>query len=72
MMNLGEVIRRRREELGLTQAQLAERVGISRQYLVQLENGYRVPSHQVMLRLFSALGLSLQVEKEEEAAHEPA
>jgi transcriptional regulator with XRE-family HTH domain len=69
-MNLGEIIRRRREELGLTQPELAEKAGISRPYVVQLERGYRLPSHRVMLRIFSALSLSLQIEESAEAVHD--
>ncbi|WP_340694595.1 helix-turn-helix domain-containing protein [Hydrogenobacter thermophilus] len=36
---LGEFIRRRRKELGMTQEELARKVGISRQVLINLEKG---------------------------------
>ncbi len=56
-MSLGEVIRRRREELGLTQDQVAPRVGISKPYLSNIETD-RVknpPSDGVLRKLERAL-----------------
>lgn len=38
-MNLGELIRHRREQLGLTQDQVAARAGISKPYLSNIETG---------------------------------
>ena len=38
-MNLGEIIRRRREELGLTQDQVSVIAGISKPYLSNVETG---------------------------------
>ena len=41
---VGEEIKRRRELLRLTQPELAEAVGISQQYLSQIERGLKMPS----------------------------
>src|SRR3989304_577539 len=51
-MALGKEIRRLREELGMSQAQLAPRPGLSQGYLSQLENDeVRNPSAAVIFRL---------------------
>ncbi len=68
MAGVGETIKQRRAQLGLTQKELAARVGISRQYLAEIETGRRKPTLNTLERLFFALGLSLQV-KTEEAPH---
>lgn len=52
-------VRARRQALGLTQQQLAERAGISRQTLVAIEAGRLTPSVTVALRLARALGCTV-------------
>ena len=56
-MSLGEVIRQRREELSLTQDQVALRVGISKPYLsnIETERVKNPPSDPVIDRLEQAL-----------------
>ncbi|OWY64434.1 hypothetical protein B7486_47275 [cyanobacterium TDX16] len=55
---IGRRIRERRRQEGLSQEGLADRVGISRNYLSQIERGQATNlSWQVMGRLTSALGL---------------
>lgn len=44
-----------RERLGLTQAALAERVGVSRKTINTVENGVFVPSTLLALKLAAAL-----------------
>lgn len=58
-MELGQAIRRRRQELGLTLRALGERAGCAASYLSQIESGKRagVPSDAVLLGLESALGM---------------
>lgn len=46
----------RRMELGLTQEQLAGKVGMARTYLINIENGRSVPSPEMMKRLSDILG----------------
>lgn len=45
-----------RDALGLTQAALAERVGVSRKTINTVENGVFVPSTLLALKLAAALG----------------
>jgi len=57
--SFGDVIRRAREQKGLTQKELAELYGdISAMYISQIERGERVPSMKVCRRLAEALGLN--------------
>lgn len=56
----GQFIARHREQRGLTQAALAEAVGISRPYLAQIEGGKRLPSDEVTERLLILSGASMQ------------
>jgi putative transcriptional regulator len=44
-----------RERLGLTQAALAERVGVSRKTINTVENGVFIPSTLLALKLAAAL-----------------
>ena len=53
---LGEARRR----AGLTQAELAARVGVSRKTVNTVENGIFVPSTVLALRLAAALGRSVE------------
>jgi transcriptional regulator with XRE-family HTH domain len=55
----GLAVRTRREELGLVQEELAERAGIHRTYLSDVERGSRNVSLVNIERLAGALGLSL-------------
>lgn len=49
-----------RDRLGLTQAALAERVGVSRKTINTVENGIFVPSTILALKLAAALGRSVE------------
>ncbi|HEX9964168.1 MAG TPA: helix-turn-helix transcriptional regulator [Allosphingosinicella sp.] len=49
-----------RSERGLTQAALAERVGVSRKTINTVENGVFVPSALLALRLARALGCPVE------------
>lgn len=59
MTMVGERIRRRRSELGWTQDVLAQKAGISKSFLSDLENGKRSISADNLLHIARALGLSL-------------
>ena len=54
--DLGNAIRRRRKEAGLTQKQLAEWVGVQRNYIVSLEQGRRNPTITVLVKIADELG----------------
>ena len=51
-------LRELREAKGLTQAQLADLIGVSRKTVNTVENGVFVPSTVVALKLAKALGSS--------------
>lgn len=58
-MSFGLAVRRARNELGLTQQQLAERAELDRSYLSEVERGTRNPTLTVQVRLAGALGIRL-------------
>jgi len=55
-VSLGQEVRRRRQGLGLTLEQLAERSGLSPHYLSTVETGGRDPSVSTVTKLAKALG----------------
>ena len=59
MASVGERIRGRRVELGWTQDQLAQKAGISKSFLSDLENGKRSVGANNLLDIARALGVSL-------------
>lgn len=58
VVELGRRIRARRHELKMKQAQLAERVGISTQYISHIEKGDQVMSVVVFSKICDALNSS--------------
>ncbi len=58
-MDISEVIRRRRAELGLSQAQLAKETGVSLRQLARYEAGQQQPVLPVAVALADALRISL-------------
>lgn len=60
--DVGAAIRARRRELGFTQAELAERVGVGITYLSNLENGKDTAEIGKALHLIQMLGMDLYVE----------
>jgi putative transcriptional regulator len=57
---LGNRLREAREAKGWTQAELAERIGVSRKTVNTVENGVFVPSTIVALKLAAALGCTVE------------
>lgn len=57
--NLGEAIKIRRKELGITQPHLADLAQISINTLYKLENGMGNPSIDVLNKLADVLGMEL-------------
>jgi putative transcriptional regulator len=55
MSELLNSLKEERERLGLTQAALAERVGVSRKTINTVENGVFIPSTLLALKLAAAL-----------------
>lgn len=56
MPELVSRLKEKREARGLTQAQLAETIGVSRKTINTVENGVYVPSTVIALKLAAALG----------------
>jgi len=56
---LGEAIRSKRSVLGISQGELAERAGLHRTYVSDLERGARNPSIESIEKLARALHLSV-------------
>ena len=50
-------LKKQRENLGLTQEQVAERSGIAHKYFGAIELGYKFPSLQVLERLAATLAI---------------
>jgi len=48
-------IKKRREKLGISQAQLAEKVGTSTNYIAQIEQQNKFPSSEMLERIAKAL-----------------
>ena len=57
-MTLGETIRLLRNQLELTQPELAEKAGIEQSYLSKLENDKGTPSFDIINRIAQALNLT--------------
>lgn len=56
-MNIGDVLRARREALRLTVTAAAQQAGLARSYLSTIESGRRIPSAQALLRIARVLDL---------------
>jgi transcriptional regulator with XRE-family HTH domain len=59
LTTVGRRVRSAREELGLTQDQLAERAGLHVSYVGQIERGLREPSLRSLAAVATALNLQL-------------
>jgi HTH-type transcriptional regulator / antitoxin HipB len=59
--DIGAAIRQRRRELGLGQQALADRVGVSRQWIVEIEQGKPRAEIGLLLKTMAALGLKLEI-----------
>ncbi len=65
---VGRSVRRLRVAAGLSQAELAERMGVDRAYVSGLESGQRNPTIVTLWHLTKALGVSLRSLFDEEKA----
>lgn len=66
--DLSAVVRGRRRDLGLSQAELAARAGVSRKWIYQFEAGKPTAELRLILRVLDALGLVLDVTYDEQTA----
>ena len=60
-IDFGTIIRTRREELGIKQVDLAERVGTTRQHLCQIEHNGNRMKLQTLLAILDELYLKIDV-----------
>lgn len=67
---LGLAIRSRRKELGWDQATLAKQVGVTRQWVIDIEKGKPRAELGLAMRALRVLGLSLNVETKPESGGE--
>ena len=61
LVGLGELIRRRRAELSLSQTDLAEQIGTTRQWVSRLEKGKNDIGTARLLAVLDALELNLEI-----------
>jgi len=62
--DLGFVIRDRRKQLGMDQASLAARAGVSRQWIIEVERGKPRAEVGLILRILRVLDITLLAEEE--------
>ena len=58
-MKINEAIKSARDQSGLTQVELAEKIGNSQSGITKLENGHRMPSGETISRIEQATGVSI-------------
>jgi transcriptional regulator with XRE-family HTH domain len=61
--SIGTAIRHYREQAGLTQTELADRAGINRTYLSDLEGGTETEQLKRILRVLRQLGVRMTLDK---------
>lgn len=57
LLELGTVIREKREAQNLTQIELAERAHVDRNYIGMVERGERNPSYMSLIKIAAGLGM---------------
>lgn len=60
-MSNGEVISRRRHQLGRTQQDIADYVGVNRRLVSEVENGYDNVSFKHFVAICEAVGLEVSI-----------
>lgn len=60
--DLGAIIRDRRRRLGIDQQTLADRLGVTRQWVLGVEKGKSGAAVGIILRALSVLGITLSVD----------
>ena len=59
---LAEVLKAERQEAGLTQQQLADKIGTKKAYISKVENGHIDVQLSTLFRIFSGLGKRVSVQ----------
>ncbi|HEY1830952.1 MAG TPA: helix-turn-helix transcriptional regulator [Acidimicrobiales bacterium] len=60
--DVAAAVRGRRQDLGLNQAELARRVGVSRKWIYEFEGGKPKAEFALVLRVLDELGLTLDID----------
>jgi DNA-binding XRE family transcriptional regulator len=60
---MGQVIKDERKKEKVSQAELAQRVGVNKSYISQIENGDIEPGVGTFYRIINALGLRIEIVK---------
>ena len=68
--DLGAIIRDSRKKLRLDQKSLADKIGVSREWIIDIEKGKPRAHIGLVLRAFNALGVALDARPEKAAAKE--
>jgi transcriptional regulator with XRE-family HTH domain len=61
--SLGAAIKHYRQQAGLSQAELAQRLGLNRTYLSNLERGKETEQLRRLIRILKQLGLRMTIQK---------
>jgi HTH-type transcriptional regulator / antitoxin HipB len=67
--DLGAVVRDRRKRLKLDQLTLAKRIGVSRQWVIEIEHAHPRAELGLVLRALDALGIHLDASSEPANSH---
>lgn len=67
---VGLAIRMARVEQGLTQAQLASKLGVSRQWLIDIERGRGNPSYETLFRIAEKMGFAIEINQSKDSGGE--
>ncbi|MBE8167352.1 MAG: helix-turn-helix transcriptional regulator, partial [Shewanella sp.] len=59
-MTLGQIIKKCRVEKGLSQPELADKIGIEQSYLSKLENDKSLPSNDMLQAILLAFDIKLE------------
>ncbi|MBM6086527.1 helix-turn-helix transcriptional regulator [Staphylococcus epidermidis] len=62
LQNYGLRIKNKRKEYKLTQKELAIKVGVSRSYISDIENGRLIPSGKIILKINQILPIFLDID----------
>ena len=63
MINLGTIARKQRQQLGLSQQEVADKAICHRETVCMFENNARSVSMDIVQNIFNALGLELTVKE---------
>ncbi|MBR5735992.1 MAG: helix-turn-helix transcriptional regulator [Bacteroidales bacterium] len=60
-----EILRDARKEVGMSQSELAERIGADKAYISKVENGHTIPTVASFYRIVSAMGMHVELKRSE-------